>query len=998
MISWILPGKLYSQFSEEIYGIEEGLSHNTVLAISQDEQDFIWTYNWKGVCRFDGYQFKEYKLNSDPANSFNGPGRFQSDLKLRTWILSDDKSLMLYDRQADRLIPVLKGMFIDRPLVYDLLDMGQGQFLVSSSEGMIVLTEEEPVKFGRELIGIPAETGIIYGMVRQSDGSVLVSAEKGFIRLEWDGKVIHSARISCYSDYTQDTISFPEAFYFVKGHEVYWLATTQNIYRTSIPVNGLPFRDSIARLETLDIESCVSGSAPGIKIHVVISDGGNGLIFRSRTGIYRYDGDLGRCQVIRAENFGENDFGEGNYRAALYLDRQGVLWAGTDHGLLKVVLPNKSFHSIKPEKYGQSGPGTGKINSVLSDSRGHLWIGTIGYGLYHSVADRNGDYRVFDHYLHDPEKSNSLHSNTVIELLEDSRGTIWVGAEEFQWIDREKEPYEFHYTVMSKYARYITPRLFPTRILEYPDNVLSLFSADSGEGFWNYRPDVDSGYFLFADSARHFLSVPQAVGFKTKDNQFYVFRGLNLYRWRSWVFKDVPPVPDSNSSEWLSRMQEKTVIPYSYPAYVDTILIFDPITFNSEKYPNTNFIISEHGNRKELWLNKGGGSTIKRYVLDEKGDSKGIIRISSEHDAFRSYETGKKYVYDFKEDHKGMIWVSTQDGLVSIDPESDQMNFYFEQDGLTSNQMYWGVNSDDSGQLFFCTTNGLVYFNPDSIRADPPPGIQLTDFLLFNRSVLPGSDSILPVSLSQLPRLKLNYKQNFIGFRFSALEYRNTERVRYKYKLEGLNQEWMDADERRQADFYNLRPGKYTFKVIAANGNGVWNKAGTSLDIQILHPLWFRWWAIVLEILFALSLLIFYIRFREEKLKQRANLLEQKVEEKTHQILEQRKEVDELKSRFYTNISHEFRTPLTLLIAPLDDSVKNGREEMTVSRRIIGNHDAKCKTPTATDQPVAGHIKTGIGEDGTSADKNKPFGLCQNRCQFIYFPGRIQGHPIQFTY
>ena len=122
--------------------------------------------------------------------------------------------------------------------------------------------------------------------------------------------------------------------------------------------------------------------------------------------------------------------------------------------------------------------------------------------------------------------------------------------------------------------------------------------------------------------------------------------------------------------------------------------------------------------------------------------------------------------------------------------------------------------------------------------------------------------------------------------------------------------------------------------MIAANGNGVWNMKGASLDIHILPPFWFRWWAIVLEGLIFLTLLMIYIRYRERNLKQQALVLEQTVEDKTREILEQRKEVDEMKSRFYTNISHEFRTPLTLLIAPLEDSLKKDQEDKGINPTV----------------------------------------------------------------
>jgi signal transduction histidine kinase/DNA-binding response OmpR family regulator len=183
--------------------------------------------------------------------------------------------------------------------------------------------------------------------------------------------------------------------------------------------------------------------------------------------------------------------------------------------------------------------------------------------------------------------------------------------------------------------------------------------------------------------------------------------------------------------------------------------------------------------------------------------------------------------------------------------------------------------------------------------------------------------------------LRLPHDRNFVSFEFAALDFTGSDKLRYRYMLEGLDKEWVDAGSKRMADYPGLRPGRYRFRVIASNSNGVWNTEGASLGVTITPPFWLRWWSFVIEGALLLSILFLIIRLRERNLRIRAAELEQKVEEKTHQILEQRKEVDEMKSRFYTNISHEFRTPLTLLINPIEDVMKQGQEKSEVSKRIL---------------------------------------------------------------
>ena len=153
--------------------------------------------------------------------------------------------------------------------------------------------------------------------------------------------------------------------------------------------------------------------------------------------------------------------------------------------------------------------------------------------------------------------------------------------------------------------------------------------------------------------------------------------------------------------------------------------------------------------------------------------------------------------------------------------------------------------------------------------------------------------------------------------------------------MEGLDREWIESGGRRQADYTDMRPGRYAFRVIASNSNGVWNREGTSVEVLIAPPFWFRWWFFILEGILLTGIIITIIRFRERNLKQQARLLAQKVDEKTDEIIEQRKEVDDMKSRFYANISHEFRTPLTLLLGPIEDSLRTGGADIMIRRGVI---------------------------------------------------------------
>ena len=182
--------------------------------------------------------------------------------------------------------------------------------------------------------------------------------------------------------------------------------------------------------------------------------------------------------------------------------------------------------------------------------------------------------------------------------------------------------------------------------------------------------------------------------------------------------------------------------------------------------------------------------------------------------------------------------------------------------------------------------------------------------------------------------LELPYNKNHLTFHFSAIDWSAPHKLRYSYKMVGINNNWSPTTEEAIADYRNMPYGTFTFVVRAIGEAQKWSDP-FEYTFTINPPWWRSWWAVIIYCLLAFFILIAIIRFRERNLKQRSLMLEQQVEEKTLEILEQRKEVDELKSRFYANISHEFRTPLTLLVGPLEDSLKVPNEDVLIKKGML---------------------------------------------------------------
>ncbi|MDX2432413.1 MAG: ATP-binding protein [Bacteroides sp.] len=925
LILWILPNSLFSQYSETIYDIEDGLTHNTVLDITSDENGFIWVFTTSGVCRFDGHRFKEYKAELNRRlNTISYQGWFMKDSKGRIWIESSLPALLVYDNDLDR---VNVASEIQYHSFSDLADDGNGNFIFTNYEQIFNLHENSDLHFNAKAYDVPEEAGMFYYIHQLEDGSTLASGPNGLFKLLIDEGVPRVEKINLMSS-AGSTLNPTDVLNFLPDDHHFYFFNGKQILSTGVA--GTDFlTDSGIHVEPLILDFPEIGLTPGQPLYSVISDRNGALFIRSINGIYRLDPEKGTAERIRVESYGEIDTGEGDFKAAMYYDKEGILWVGTDQGLLKIVIGNKPFHNIPPEPDNPNGLRSGKLKSVLIDSRGHLWVGTVEDGLFHSIPDSTGQFRSFTNYLPDSEDPSSIHASYVAALFEDSQQRLWVGTDNIQWMDLKGKPGVFYEPQATTFAEQIGKGLYPEYILEDPEGNILVLSLASPS--WLITPDGNKSYWILLDSARNLCNWPFIR--YTGDGTGYLFNDRRFYQINSgWTLNEDGTDLFPRDSLWIHHYKNRTLTPWTYPNLTDTLINFDSLDVLIAR-----FLISEKENEKELWLSLECRNKVFRSDLDRL---KAQARSSNLNDItyytlIPEQDNRINYIFDLFQDKHGVIWGTQRDGLVRIDPATEECSYYFDDDGLPTNRFYWGHDISEDGTIYASSTDGLVYFHPDSIYADLPPEVRISDLRFNYKTVTVDGQNILKRSILKTDQIKLKHNQNFLGFEFSAFSYRNSERIQYKYQLKGVDEDWIKSDERHTVDYPNLNPGRYTFRVIAANGNGVWNMKGTSMDIHIQPPLWFRWWAIVLEGLIFLLLLLQYIRYRERNLKKQALILEQTVEEKTHQILEQRKEVDEMKSRFYTNISHEFRTPLTLLISPIDDALKNGQEEITVSRRIM---------------------------------------------------------------
>ncbi|MCK5208959.1 MAG: hypothetical protein KAQ79_13085, partial [Cyclobacteriaceae bacterium] len=271
-------------------------------------------------------------------------------------------------------------------------------------------------------------------------------------------------------------------------------------------------------------------------------------------------------------------------------------------------------------------------------------------------------------------------------------------------------------------------------------------------------------------------------------------------------------------------------------------------------------------------------------------------------------------------DDKGFIWASTNQGLSRIDPRDYSIRNFDMADGLISLEFIERSSyKDDDGWLYFGSRDGFNVFHPDSIKENKfIPPVYITSLTVA------GQQKYFDKPIYELEEIELQYNENDFSFDFVALNYINSLKNQYAYKLEGYDEDWNFVENRREAFYTNLGPGNYTFRVKASNNDGFWNEERASLTLHIHPPFWKTWWAYVIYALSFFSLVYLLRRNELRKIYLRQEL------ELEHVNAEKLAELDIEKNKFFSNISHEFRTPLTLILGPLERLIvgkNNGQEK-----------------------------------------------------------------------
>lgn len=853
-----------------------GLSHGHVTAIYRDQTGFLWIGTESGLNRFDGYTNKVFRKDASDSTSlfydyisglFKMPDGKMGVLTSTGPCLYDPaKETFSGPSQGFKAYPI-NNLSNLKTVVPD----SRGNFwFVIHDEGLICFNERSNKSIvikhsDRDATSIASDN--VTSIAQHADGSYWVAHSNGMVENIMLGKqgVKVIKRLNFFNDRRLTKNDYLQCELTVDSEGDLW------VYPTNFDMGVAYLNKQQGTIQYLGKTFGNPRLSSNMITRVVGDDKGDIWIANGQTGI-----DVLNKKTLSVTNMShsaENDHTlSHNAVTTMLKDSDGIIWAGTFKGGLNYFHKNIMRFPLVNRYSKPYGLPFDDINAFVEDKKGNLWLGTNGGGLIY--FDRHTGK--FTTYRHDPKNSESLANDVIVTLRLDHQNQLWVGT-----FLGGLNCFDGH-----KFTRYQHNPAQPKSLSGR--SVWEIFE-DSQQRLW--IGTLDGGLCLFDQNTKTFT-------------KYYHPNQRALYS------AYVPTIfEDSKGNMWFGTSTGIDVLMKTSGALVH----YETEKNNPKSIGNNDVLGILEDSKGRIWIGTRGGLSVwqsKSNTFINYTEKQGLP-----HNAILS----------MVEDEDGKLWLGTPNGLSSATISSDKaglkvsFNNYSEIDGLQGKQF----NEDAalrtrSGELIFGGVNGFNIFRPRDLGKNQiVPRLVLTDFQLFNRSILPkhlaGAKFTLDSSITTNPPILLHAGDNVFSIEFAALSFIQPAKNQFKYKLEGFNEDWLVTDAgNRKVTFTNLDAGDYVFRVIASNNDGIWNKEGIALNVKVLPPFWKSLTAYILYVVAIVLLLLAIRRLIQERERMKFAIRQ------TSEEAKRSRELDILKTKFFTNVSHELRTPLSLILAPVE--------------------------------------------------------------------------------
>ncbi len=826
----------YGQFKTVKFSsltINDGLSQSNVKYITKDHKGFMWFATDDGLNRYDGYNFVVYRhdpLNKHSLAASNVALVFQ-DKADNIWI-GTTGGLSLYNRDSDSFVNYNSTKNDPSTLtsgdINSIFQDSKGNIWVGTYSGLNLLNQKKGTF-----------TRFFYTKNRDDIATHHINSiaedDDGSLYLATGGGLVQfnytTGHTKIYSHGAANSLSNNQINTLLAG-------TGGRLYVGTVG-SGLDVFDTKTKLfKNFSHQAANPYSLVNNNVFALATDADRKLWVGTEDGLDLFDEDKGTfTRYIGEDKFNTNE----NNSIGYVFKSDGILWIGTYESGVRIYDANLSSFAHLYKLAGDSTALSNNIVTCFSETGNGFWLGTDGGGLNFF----NPRTRLFTHYYPNAHNKNSVSGIHILDLLQAKQNNLWIGY------------YDAGLDLYNSSTKKFTHYSVGPKANQISGDIVFALEEDKAGDIWVGMDNEGVNVIHQQKVVKRFKYTPNDTVHSLSNNDV-----RTIYR-------------DREANMWIGTFGGLNL----YDAAHDNFTHYR--TDNGGLTSNIVISVFEDS-RGNIWAGTLGG---------------GLNLFNRKTKTFSAYAfpDGLSYsiINGITEDDKGFLWISTNSGLISFKPGSTVFRKYTTSNNLQGYEFFRGsVLKAKNGTLLFGGHNGFNMIDPSRLAVNKyAPTVVFTDFQLFNKKAAIGPNSVLKKSITQTQVIRLNYNQSVFTIEYSSLNFTLPGMNTYAYKLENFENDWNYVGAQRKATYTNLNPGEYTFKVKAANNDGLWNTIPAEIKIIVIPPYWMTWWFRVLLFAIAAGAVYGFYRYRLYTVRAQQKVLEELVEVRTAEVVKQSEEL-----------------------------------------------------------------------------------------------------------
>ncbi len=857
---------------------KNGLSSNTINAILKDKYGFMWFGTNDGLNKFDGQNFVVYRHSETDTNSIGrGIVMAMQEDNNRNLWIGTNITLSMYNRSLNNFI---NFDFSKLGWIRSLCADHLGNIWVGTYTGLYQFNPKT-----KKIVTYKAEPS----RIDKLNSNVILSVFEDNKKRIWVGTNAGLHLLNPKSGFFKRFLHKKEVSESITNDVIrsfaedkdgnIWLGTGDGLDKMNVQRQTFEHFKSVK-----SDEQTLSGNS----IYKISFDEESKLWVGTEDGLNIFNPANGKNfrvnKTISNKYSGLGGFVGYSVRD-IYLDKCGIYWISTLQGGVNKYDNNLAFFNYKRlNPIGTNGISSGAVFAFAEGPSGDIFVGTDDRGL-NIFNKKTGQIK--------PIALNGMDTQKGFVLtLERSDNTLWIGT------------YHYGLYIMNLLTNSVKQIQIPKNITDATNTPINCLKADKQGNIWIgtngnglYRYHISTGELV------HISNI-----FIQQKNRNILFTGY------------ITAIElDQQDNLWIGTNGGGLA---RYDQTQNSLKIYN---HDNSNLP-LDMILAIHCDKSgQIWVGVMGGGLCLYNTKAQKFNQYGIKNLLS-----------NDVIYKILEDDFGKLWVSTNKGISVFDPQKKVFKNYTYHNGIQQSNFNIGSGfKTSSGEMYFGGNEGFNFFNPKNLNQNKnTPSLVFTDLKIGNKSVNPVENSEITEPISVAKKINLSYKQNF-SLDFVALNYTAPQENQYTYMLDGFDKEWNQVGALTTAVYTNLDPGKYQFRLKARSEDSSWHTPEKVIEIVVNPPFWRTYYAYIAYFLMALITFLAIRRRAIQKLKNEFALEQERTE------TERKIEFEQLKIKFLTNLSHELKTPLTLILNPLENLLMKEKSSEKIDTLNLVNRNAK---------------------------------------------------------